>query len=70
MKVKELIEKLKKFKEDDEIEIGRTHDEELVLVVSRKVEWRNGRSTVIGIIRFREENRNEIIVVNPKEEYK
>jgi len=52
MKVKELIEKLKKFKEDDEIEIGRTHDEELVLVVSRKVKWRNGRSTVIGIIRF------------------
>ena len=59
MKVKELIEKLKKFKEDDEIEIGRTHDEELVLVVSRKVKWRNGRSTVIEIIRFREENRNE-----------
>ncbi len=59
MKVKELVEKLKKFKEDDEIEIGKTHDEELVLVVSRKVKWRNGRSTVIGIIRFREENRNE-----------
>ncbi len=60
MKVKELIEKLKKFKEDDEIEIGRTHGGAPVLVISRKVKWRNGRSTVIGIIRFEEVIKNEI----------
>ena len=57
MKVKELIKKLKSFKDNDEVEIGRTHDEELVLVISRKVKWRNGRSIVIGIIKFEEVNK-------------
>ena len=66
MKVKELIKKLKSFKDNDEVEIGRTHDEELVLVISRKVKWRNGRSIVIGIIKFEEVNKewNMLNVIN------
>jgi len=55
MKVKELIEKLKRFQPEDEVKIGRTHDGELILAICKPVEWRNGRKIVIGIVRLEEE---------------
>ena len=55
MKVKELIEKLKRFQSEDEVKIGRTHDGELILAVCRPVEWRDGREIVIGIVKLEEE---------------
>ncbi|RLI00053.1 hypothetical protein DRO19_00565 [Candidatus Bathyarchaeota archaeon] len=55
MKVKELIEKLKRFQLEDEVKIGRTHDGEFVLAVCRSVEWRDGREIVIGTVKLEEE---------------
>ncbi|RLE49176.1 MAG: hypothetical protein DRJ18_00065 [Candidatus Methanomethylicota archaeon] len=55
MKVKELIEKLKRFQPEDDVKIGRTHDGELILAVCRPVEWRNGRKIMIGTVRLEEE---------------
>ena len=55
MKVKELIEKLKRFQPEDDVKIGKTHDGELILAVCRPVEWRNGRKIVIGTVRLEEE---------------
>ena len=54
MKVKELIENLKKFRNDDRVTIGKTHDGELILAICRPIEWRDDRETVIGIIRLEE----------------
>ena len=55
MKVKELIEKLKRFQLEDEVKIGRTHDGKLILAICRPAEWRDGRKIVIGIVRLEEE---------------
>ena len=52
MKVKELIEKLKRFQLEDEVKIGRTHDGELILAICRPVEWREGREIVVGMIKL------------------
>ena len=52
MKVKELVEKLKRFKPDDEARIGRMHDGDLVLAICRPVKWRNGREIVVGLVRL------------------
>jgi len=54
MKVKELIDELKRFQLEDEVKIGRTHDGELILAVCRPAKWRDGREIVIGIIKFEE----------------
>ena len=60
MKIKELIEELRRFQPEDKVKIGRTHDGELILAVCRPVEWRDGREIVIGIIRLEEETgKNE-----------